>query len=44
MVVGHNNRFYCKKMCGLLFGPQKSGHNEGVVILTGCLHGGVPLK
>ena len=26
-------RFLCKKMCGLLFRPQKSGRNKNVVIL-----------
>ena len=41
VVVGHNNRvvgltgFSCKKMSGLLFGPQKSGRINGVVVLTG---------
>ena len=35
VVVGHNNRvvgltgFSCKKMSGLLFGPQKSGRRGG---------------
>ena len=49
MVVGCNNRvvgltgFSNKRMCGLLFGPQKSGHNKGVFILTGWLYGRVPL-
>ena len=38
MVVGRNNgvvgltRFSNKRMCGLLFGPQKSGRNKGVVV------------
>ena len=41
MVVGGNNRvvrltgFSVKKMSRLLFGPQKSGRNNGVVVLTG---------
>ena len=49
MVVGRNNRvvrltgFSNEKMCGLLFGPQKSGHNIELVVLTGWLYGGVPL-
>ena len=30
-------------MSGLLFGPQKSGRNNGVVVLTGWSYGGVPL-
>ena len=40
MVVGRNNgvdgltRFANKAKCGLLFGPQKSGCHQGVVILT----------
>ena len=41
MVVGRNNRvvgltgFSDKKMSGLLFGPQKSGRNNGVVVWRG---------
>ena len=41
MVVGRNNGvvglmgFSDKKMSGLLFGPQKSGRNNGVVIRRG---------
>ena len=48
MVVGRNNGvvgltgFSDKKMSGLLFGPQKSGRNNGVVVLTWS-YGGVPL-
>ena len=43
MVVGHNNGvvgltgFSDKKMSGLLFGPQKSGRNNGMVVLTQLL-------
>ena len=49
MVIGHNNRvvgltwFSYKRMCGLLFGPQKSGRTKGVVVLTRRSYGGVPL-
>ena len=49
MVVGHNTGvvglagFSDKKMSGLLFGPQKTGRNNGVVLLTGWSYGGVPL-
>jgi len=49
VVVGRNNGvvgltgFSDKKMSGLLFGPQKSGHNNGVVVLTRWSYGGVPL-
>ena len=49
MIVGRNERvvgstgFSFKKMCGLSFGPQRSGSNTGVVVLTGWSHGGVPL-
>ena len=45
MVVGRNNGvvgltgFSDKKMSGLLFGPQKSGRNNG----PGWSYGGVPL-
>ena len=41
MVVGRNNGvvgltgFSDKKMSGLLFGPQKSGHYNGVVVWRG---------
>ena len=41
MVVGRNNGvvgltgFSDKKMSGLLFGPQKSGRNNGVVVWPG---------
>ena len=41
MVVGRNNGvvgltgFSDKKMSGLLFGPQKSGRNNGVVVWRG---------
>ena len=41
MVVGRNNGvvglkgFSGKKMSGLLFGPQKSGCNNGVVVWRG---------
>ena len=41
MVVGRNNGvfgltgFSSKRMCGLLFGSQKSGRNKGVIALTG---------
>ena len=41
MVVGRNNgvvgltRFSDKKMSGLLFGPRKSGRNNGVVVRRG---------
>ena len=41
MVVGRNNGvvgltgFSDKKMSGLLFGPQKSGRNSGVVVWRG---------
>ena len=41
MVVGRNNRlvgltgFSYKRMCGLLFGPQKSGRNKGVIVWWG---------
>ena len=43
MVVGRNNGvvgltgFSDKKMSGLLFGPQKSGRNNGVVVLNGVV-------
>ena len=49
MVIGHNNGLVGltglsnKRMCGLLFGPQKSGRNNGVVGLTGWSYGRVPL-
>ena len=49
MVVGRNNGmvgltgFSDKKMSGLLFGPQKGGRNNGVVVLTWWSYGGVPL-
>ena len=49
MVVGRNNGavgltgFSDKKMIGLLFGPQKRGRNNGVVVLMGWSYGGVPL-
>ena len=43
MVVGRNNGFSNKRMCGLLFGPQRSGRNKGMVVLTGWWYGGVPL-
>ena len=49
MVVGRNNGvvglagFSDKKMSGLLFGPQKSSRNNGVVLLTRWSYGGVPL-
>ena len=49
MVVGRNNgvfrltEFSDKKMSGLLFGPQTSGRNNGVVVLTGWSYGGVAL-
>ena len=33
--------FSFKKMCELLFGPQKSGRNEGVVALTVTWFGSV---
>ena len=41
MVIDRNNGvvrltgFSDKKMGGLLFGPQKSGRNNGVVVLMG---------
>ena len=35
--------FSDNKMSGLLFGPQKSGRNNGVVVITGWSYGGVPL-
>ena len=41
MVVGRNNGvvgltgFSDKKMSGLLFGPRKSGRNNGVVVRRG---------
>ena len=35
--------FSDKEMSGLLFGPQKSGRNNEVVVLTGWSYGGVPL-
>ena len=41
MVVGRNNRvvgltgFSDEKMSGLVFGPQKSGRNNGVVVWRG---------
>ena len=50
MVIGRNNRvvglmgFSDKEMSGLLCGPQKSGRNNGVVVLTGWSYGGVPLS
>ena len=50
MVVSRNNEvvglagFSDKKMSGLLFGPQKSSRNNGVVLLTGWSYGGVPLS
>ena len=40
MVIGRNNRvvgltrFQNKEMTGLLFGTQKCGHNNEVVVLT----------
>ena len=43
MVRGRNNGvigltgFSDKRMCGVLFGPLKSGRNKWVVILTGWL-------
>ena len=49
MVVVCNNGlvgltgFSDKKMSGLVFGPQKSSRNNGVVVLTGWSYGGVPL-
>ena len=49
MVFGHNKGvvgltgFSCKEMCGLLFKPQKSGRNKGVVVLIWWSHGRVPL-
>ena len=49
MAVSHSNGvvgltgFSNKRMCGLLFGPQKSSRNRGVVVLTGWSYGGVPL-
>ena len=49
MAVGGNNRVVRvtgssnKRMCGLLFGPQKSGRNKGLVILAGWSYGRVPL-
>ena len=49
MVVGRNNGvvgltgFSDKEMSGLLFGPQKSGRKNEVVVLTGWSYGGVPL-
>ena len=33
--------FSDKKMSGLLLGPQKSGRDNGVVVLTGWSYGGV---
>ena len=33
--------FSGKKMSGLLLGPQKSGRDNGVVVLTGWSYGGV---
>ena len=48
-IVGRNNGvvglagFSDKKMSGLLFGPQKSGRNNWVVLSTGWSYGGVPL-
>ena len=47
MVVGRYNGVVgltensSKRMCGLLFDPQKSGRNQEVVVLTGWSHGGV---
>ena len=35
--------FSDKKMSGLLLGPQKSGRDNGVVVLTGWSYGGDPL-
>ena len=49
MVVSRNNEvvglagFSDKKMSGLLFGPQKTGRNNGVVLSTGWSYGEVPL-
>ena len=49
MVVGRNNGvvrlrgFSNNRTHGLLFGPQKSGRNKRVVVLTGWSYGGVPL-
>ena len=43
MVVGHNNGvvgltgFSNKRICGLLFGPQKRARNKGVAVLTGLV-------
>ena len=49
MVVGRNNGvvgltgFSDKKMSVFLFGPQKSGRNNGLVVLMRWLYGRVPL-
>ena len=49
MVVGRNNGmvgltgFSDMKRRGFLFGPQKSGRNNELVVLTGWSYGGVPL-
>ena len=49
MIVGRNNGvvgftgFSNKRMRGLFFAPQKSGRNEGMVVLTRWSYGGVPL-
>ena len=49
MIVDRNNGvvgltgFSDKEMSGLLFGPQKSGRNNGVVVTTRRSYGGVPL-
>ena len=46
MVVGRNNGvvgltgFSDKKMSGFLFGPQKSGRNNRLDVLTGWSYGG----
>ena len=50
MVVGRNNGvvgltgFSDKKMSGLLFGPQKSGRNNGVVVWWGSTVTTFPFK
>ena len=49
MAIVHNNTvvgltvFSNERMCGLLFGPQKSGRNKRVAVLTVWWYGEVPL-
>ena len=40
---GLTNGVFMSEMCRLLLGPQKSGRNKGVVVLTVWSYGGVPL-